>query len=123
VTERETEFDFDFFEEPETEEAPARTRTGRGPRRPPIRPPGGLTPLLRLVGLIAFAIAAIVVLVLVVQSCRGDDERELYAGYMTDLEPIARDSATVGRQLSSLLTTPTIRLAGVRERLDALVQQ
>jgi hypothetical protein len=121
VSDRETEFDFDFFEEPETQEAPARTR---GPvRRPrtPARPPGGLTPLLRLVGLIAFAIAAIVVLVFVVQSCRSEDKREAYAEYMQDVRPIARDSQGVGRQLNRLLTEPGVRLRGVQTRLDGLI--
>lgn len=124
MTERETEFDFDFFEEPETEEAPARARPIRGPRRPTVGPPpGGFTPLLRLVGLIAFAIAVVVVLVLAVQSCRGDDEAGTYGSYMDDVRPVARGSATVGRQLSALLTTPTIRLEGIRDQMDTLVQQ
>ena len=61
--------DFDFFEEGATrEDAPTRegrggdrrpTRGGSGPRRPHLRGTG-LTPLLRLVGLIAFAILIVV---------------------------------------------------------------
>ena len=67
-----TDFEFDFFEEPETQEAPGRSERslrrplggGRGPRMPrgPIRPRAGFTPLLRLLGLIAFAILIVVLL-------------------------------------------------------------
>ena len=122
MSDRETELDFDFFEEPETQEAPTRARPGRGPRRP-VRPPGGLTPLLRLVGLIAFAIAIVVVLVLVAQSCRGEDKRDAYADYMGDVQVVARDSNRVGRRLNALLTEPGVKLADVDGRLDALVRQ
>ena len=70
MSERESDFEFDFFEEPETQETAGRDRTlrrplgGRGPRGPrgPIRPRAGFTPLLRLLGLIAFAILIVVLL-------------------------------------------------------------
>src|SRR5215211_5882720 len=90
MSDRETEFDFDFFEEQETQEAPVGARPSRRRRRPSVGPPGGLTPLLRLIGLIAFAIAVVVVLVLAVQSCRSDDKRDKYATYM---QGIARSPA------------------------------
>jgi len=123
MSDRETEFDFDFFEEQETQEAPAGARPGRRPRRPSVGPPGGLTPLLRLIGLIAFAIAVVVVLVLAVQSCRSDDKRDTYALYMQDMREIARDSTRVGTQLNVMLTQPGIKLAGVEDKLDGLVEQ
>jgi hypothetical protein len=123
LSDRETEFDFDFFDEPETQEAPARARRpGRGPR-PPVRPPAGLTPLLRLIGLIAFAIAAIVVLVFVVQSCRSEDKRDTYADYMQEVRRVGGESQRVGRQLNRMLTEPDIRLRDIQTRLDGLVQQ
>lgn len=122
MSDRETELDFDFFEEPETQEAPARARPSRRPRGP-VRPPGGLTPLLRLVGLIAFAIAVIVVLVLAVQSCRSDDKKDKYADYMRAVNGIARDSQSVGRQLSALLTEPSVKLPAIQSKLDGLVDQ
>jgi hypothetical protein len=121
LSDRETEFDFDFFEEPETQEAPARTRRPSRRPRPPVRPPSGLTPLLRLVGLIAFAIAAVVVLVLILQSCRSEDKRETYAEYMEDVRTVGRDSQDVGRQLNRLLTERGIKLQGIRTRLGGLV--
>jgi len=123
MSDRETEFDFDFFEEQETQEAPVGARPSRRRRRPSVGPPGGLTPLLRLIGLIAFAIAVVVVLVLAVQSCRSDDKRDKYATYMQGMREIARDSTRVGTQLNVMLTQPGIKLAGVEDKLDGLVEQ
>jgi hypothetical protein len=55
MSEHDTDIDFDFFEdEPPTQEASRTERVvpRRGPQRPP-RGPTNLTPLLRLIGLIA----------------------------------------------------------------------
>ena len=77
------DIEFDFFDEPETREdeprrrAPRRSGDGGGPPRRPVRPPAGFTPLLRLAGLIAFAILIIVLLVLWVQSCQGASNRKV----------------------------------------------
>jgi len=60
--------DFDFFEdEPPTQEASRTERVvpRRGPQRPP-RGPTNLTPLLRLIGLIAFAILIVVLVTSIV---------------------------------------------------------
>jgi hypothetical protein len=121
------DIDFDFFDEPPTQEAPPRRRggdrpSGRAPR-PPMRPPAGFTPLLRLVGLVAFAILIIVLLVFWVQSCRSDSKHDSYADYMDEMGQVARDSAQVGRQLNTILTTPGIRQAQLQNRLDGLAQQ
>ncbi|MDX6398323.1 MAG: hypothetical protein QOJ43_1731 [Gaiellaceae bacterium] len=132
MTERESDFEFDFFEEPVTQEASARDRTlrrplrgSRGPRVPrgPIRPGAGLTPLLRLLGLIAFAILIIVLLLLWVQSCQEDKKRDAYGNYMTDISAVARDSERVGRELSDVLTTSGIKTADLQKQLSGLVQQ
>ena len=132
MTEREPDFEFDFFEEPETQEAPGRgDRTlrrplgGRGPRLPrgPVRPRPGLTPLLRLLGLIAFAILLVVLLLLWVQSCQEDQRRDAYADYMTDVAAVGRDSERVGRELSDVLTTQGIKPAELQKQLAGLVQQ
>ena len=95
---RDDEIEFDFFEdEPPTREeaAPRRrlpTRGGNGPRRP-LRAPTGLTPLLRLTGLIAFAIFIVVVLVLWVQGCRDSAKTNRYKNYMAKVSDIAKASA------------------------------
>ena len=107
MTERDTDIDFDFFEEePPTQES-SRTdrlmrRSGGGPQgleRPP-RAPANLTPLLRLVGLIAFAILIIVLLVFWVQSCREAGKNKTYKNYMTKVSEVAASSQQIGRQLT-----------------------
>ena len=125
MSERSSDIEFDFFDEPETEEAPPRsrpTRKGGGPPR--VRPPaGGFTPLLRLIGLVAFAILVVVVLVAWVQSCREDSKRDTYSDYMGDVQVVANDSEQIGQELSSLLTTPGIKLAELEQQLAGLAQQ
>ena len=81
--------EFDFFEdEPDTQQTTQRRsarpgqgggppRTG-GPRRPTFRGPEGVTPLLRLILLIALAIFVVIVLVFWVQSCRSASKTEAY---------------------------------------------
>jgi CARDB len=135
MSNRETDFEFDFFEEPATQEAPSRGDRslrrplgGRGPRGPrfprrPLRPNAGFTPLLRLLGLIAFAILIVVLLLLWVQSCQSDAKREAYSDYMTDMSAVARDSERVGRELSDVLTTPRLTPAELQKQLAGLVQQ
>jgi hypothetical protein len=132
MSQRDSDFEFDFFEEPETQEAPGRAdRTlrrplgGRGPRLPrgPVRPRAGFTPLLRLLGLVAFAILLVVLLLLWVQSCQEDKKRDAYTDYMTDISAVGRDSERVGRELSDVLTTPGIKPAELQKQLAGLVQQ
>lgn len=135
MSDREPDFEFDFFEESETRESAGRERTlrnplggGRGPREPrvprgPIRPRAGFTPLLRLLGLIAFAILIVVLLLLWVQSCQEDKKRAAYGDYMTEIAAVARDSERVGRELSDVLTTPGIKPADLQKQLTGLVQQ
>ena len=130
MSSRDTDFEFDFFEEPETQEAPGRSdrslrRPLRGPRLPrgPMRPRAGFTPLLRLLGLIAFAILIVVLLLLWVQSCQEDAKRDSYSSYMTDMSAIASDSERIGREFSDVLTTPGIKQAELQKQLTGLVQQ
>ena len=82
--------DFDFFDDDATREAQAaepRRRSGPsgggggGPRRPQFRAPHGVTPLLRLVGFVAFAILVVVLLVVWGQGCSSDQKRNDYSDY------------------------------------------
>jgi hypothetical protein len=123
MTERSTDIEFDFFDEPETEEAPSRARPQRRGPRTPSRPPAGFTPLLRLVGLIAFAILIVVLLVFWVQSCRAADKRETYRDYMGQIRGIGQESQQIGGELNTLLTTPGIKLAELEQQLSGLTQQ
>jgi hypothetical protein len=123
MSERDTDIEFDFFEdEPATTEAQAARPSRRG-RRPPIRPPAGVTPLLRLIGLIAFAILVVVLLVFAVDNCRGSQKRDTYEDYTADVDEVATQSEQIGRQLNNLLTDPTAKLADIREQLSGLAQQ
>jgi hypothetical protein len=123
MTERDTEIEFDFFEEPTTTEAAeSEARRPRRRQRPP-GPPSGLTPLLRLIGLITFAILVVVLLVFWISSCRGQAKKDTYQEYMGDVTPIADQSERIGNSLNSALTRPEIRQAELVRTLDGLAQQ
>jgi len=130
--------DFDFFEE---EDAPAweepegteplppteRGRRGGGSR---LGPPRNLTPLLRLIGLIALAILIVVLLVVWVEGCTEDAKRERNQTYLAEIGAIGNASAKLGQQLSTLLTTPGLnqedldaKLGGYAQTADNQVQR
>ena len=138
MTEQDTDLDFDFFgdEEPEpppreaAEERPPRPAPpggggGRPPRRPPaaMRPGPGLTPLLRLAGLIAFGILIIVLFVFWISSCQGASKKSSYKRYMEKIGTVANDSEQIGRELNDALTTPGIKFAEMQTKLQGLAQQ
>jgi hypothetical protein len=109
--------------------APAeRTRivpVGRGGKRRTggARPPGAITPLLRLAGLVALAILVIVLLVFWVKSCQGSGKNSRYAGYMGNVTVVAKESEQIGRELNDALTTPGIKPADLDAKLSGLAQQ
>ena len=115
MTERDTDIEFDFFEEPETREAarPERPPVRGGPR-PPIRTPQGITPLLRLVGLIAFAIVIVLLLVYAVEGCQSSSKHAKYANYMTKVSQIGSNSHSIGTRLR--LIARSARREGQRRR-------
>jgi hypothetical protein len=111
--------DFDFVDDETRELAPPSSR-------PTPRQPGdghGLTPLLRLAALVAFAILVIVLLAVWVQGCAGDDEQTTYGTYLAEIGDVGKDSATIGADLATLLTTPGLAQAELETRLGGLVQQ
>lgn len=125
MTERDTDIEFDFFEEPETTEA-ARPDRGPGTRprgpRPPIRTPQGITPLLRLVGLIAFAIVIVLLLVYAIQGCQSSSKHAKYDNYMKKVSQIASNSHSIGVRLTSLLGQPGLKAADVQTKLAGLAR-
>jgi hypothetical protein len=134
MTERDTDLDFDFFDddpeptepyvEERTPQEPPRAGGGRPPRRPPSgRPPVGVTPLLRLAGLIAFAILVVVLLVFWISSCQGASKKNSYKRYMEKVAVVAKDSEQIGRELNDALTTPGIKFAELNTKLSGLAQQ
>jgi CARDB len=116
--------DFDFFdeedapswEEPEGfESQPPSTERGRRGRGSGFRPPRNLTPLLRLIGLIALAILVVVLLVVWVEGCAADAKLDRNRTYLADIGAIGNASARLGQQLSTTLTAPGLK----QEDLDA----
>jgi hypothetical protein len=115
MTERDTDIEFDFFDEPETEEATERVRV---PRRPPgdgppprqrMRAPQGFIPMLRLAGLIAFLILAVIVLIFLLKGCASSSKHARYSNYMEKMTTIGNDSAQLGKQLNSSLAATGIK--------------
>jgi hypothetical protein len=126
------DIEFDFFDEPDEETVTQRRRAvrprppqTRGPRPPrgPLPGPGGLTPLLRLVGLLAAAILVIVLVIFWVQGCQSDAKVSAYKNYMADMTTIAQSSQTVGRNLNDTLTTPGIKLTDLETKLDSFAER
>jgi hypothetical protein len=134
--------DFDFFDEPPTVEQqpppqrvrlPRRTKREGGDggggggsriRRPSMRPGGGsFTPLLRLIGLIAFAILIVVLLVFWVQSCQGAAKKNAYRDYLENVSEVAQTSEAVGRDFTDALTTPGAKEADLQTALTGLAQR
>jgi hypothetical protein len=122
--------DFDFFgeEEPPSWEDPPDEGPGpprdRGPRGrgPRFRSPGNLTPLLRLVGLIALAILIVVLLAVWVEGCATDRKRERYTDYVTEIGSVGNASAKLGQDLATTLTTPGLKLEDLDAKLGGYVQ-
>src|SRR6266540_2314599 len=119
MTERDSDIEFDFFEDlepaeppPPPEKPPRGQRPPRGPRRP-VQGPTGLTPLLRLAGLIAFW----------VQSCRGASKKHSYESYMEAARGVARDSAQIGDELTVALTTPGAKAIQLQTKIAGLAQR
>jgi hypothetical protein len=122
MSDRESDIEFDFFEESDTRET-AEERPRRRGSRPPVRPPTGLTPLLRLVGLISFAILIVLLLILWVNGCREDQRKNAYRHYVQKVEQYASDSQRLGRRFNTLLTTRGTKEADVENELAGLAQQ
>jgi len=128
---RDDDIDFDFFaDEPATTEAqpaarvrlPRRGGRGTGLRRPP-GPPRGLTPLLRLLALIAIVVAVLVFFGLVLQSCASTSKHDRYAHYMAKVATIAHSSEDDGASVASALTTPGSKVGDLVTNLDGIAEQ
>lgn len=127
MSERDADIDFDFFEEePPTQEsarAEAETRRGgSGGGRPP-RAPQNITPLLRLVGLVAFGILIIVLLVFWIKSCQAAGKEKTYKSYMSNVSEVADSSEQIGRQLSEALLAPGVKRAQLQQQISGLARR
>jgi CARDB len=123
--------DFDFFdeedapawEEPEGfESQPAGPERGRRGRGSGFGPPRNLTPLLRLIGLIALAILVVVLLVVWVEGCAADAKLDRNRTYLADIGAIGNASARLGQQLSTTLTAPGLNQEDLDAKLNGYAQ-
>jgi outer membrane murein-binding lipoprotein Lpp len=130
MSERDTDIEFDFFDEPETEEAPERVRLPRrpagpggprGPRR--VRTPAGFVPMMRLAGLVAFLIFAVIVLVFLVRGCAASGKQASYKQYMDKAQVLASNSDHIGTQLNAALTATGIKAATLEAKIRGLAAQ
>jgi hypothetical protein len=126
MTERDHDIEFDFFEDLEPpEQTEERTRIVKRPGGPPRRPtpPTTIAPLLRLAGLIAFAILVIVLLVFWVKSCQASSKKSTYSHYFEKVAKVAGDSTQLGHSLTDALTTPGTSVSKLVTNLTGLAQQ
>jgi hypothetical protein len=129
MSEYDSDIEFDFFDEPETgEQAPPAGRS-RGQRPPGGQPPKrpsdrqGISPTLRLAGLIAFGILIVVLLVLWVQSCSGTSKKSSYQHYVAKVTPLALDSNRAGTALATAIATPGIKADELATKMEQLASQ
>lgn len=132
MSEHDDDIDFDFFGDSTPEpprkrlvRRPSGPRSGGGtpPPKRPAGPPHTATPVVRLVSLVAFAIAMILILILAVRSCASSSENAAYKSYMDNVAKIASDSQTVGGNLSKLLDKQVLTEKLIETTLKALISQ
>jgi hypothetical protein len=75
-----------------------------------------------LVGLIAFAIVIVVLVVYAIEGCQSSSKHAKYEHYMSKVAQIASHSQTVGRQLTNVLTTPGVKTTDLQRRLAGLAR-
>lgn len=128
---RDDDIQFDFFEdEPATTEAqptsrlrmPHRGGRGSGPRRP-AGLGHGLTPLLRLLALIAIIVAVLVFFGLLLQSCASTSKHDAYKHYMDKVATIAHSSEDDGASVAGALTTPGVKVPDLQSTLAGIAEQ
>jgi hypothetical protein len=100
--------DLGIFEEP-----PRRPPRDRSQRRPPRSSrrqgtSGGSNTGLRLAGLVALGIAIVVGFVLWVGSCGSSTSG--YSSYFAAMQPLAQESASVGKEFATALATPGLTM-------------
>jgi len=128
---RDDDIQFDFFED---EPATTESQTGRGrlPRRggkgtgtggSGTGPPHGLTPVLRLLALLAIVVALLVFFGLLLQSCASTSKHDRAKHYLDSVDTIARSSEDDGTAVANALITPGIKADALSTKLDSIAEQ
>jgi hypothetical protein len=126
---RDDDIQFDFFEdEPATTEV--QSTRGRMPRRggsgSGMRGTGGprnLTPVLRLLALLAIVVAALVFFGLLIQSCASTSKHDTYKSYMDKVSVIAHSSEDDGTAVANALITPGVKTTALSSTLNGIAEQ
>jgi hypothetical protein len=128
---RDDEIHFDFFEdEPATTESqstrgrlPRRGGRGTGMGRTPAGTPHGLTPMLRLLALLAIVVALLVFFGLLLQSCASTSKHDKAKHYMDSVGTIARSSQDDGTAVANALITPGVKADALAAKLRNVAEQ
>ena len=131
MSESDQDIEFDFFDDLDEGERPPppddRPRQQRPPGGPPPRKPSGrppqVSPTARLIGLIAFGILIIVLLVLWVQSCSGSSKKSHHQSYMAEVATHAAVSNRLGREFTDALTTPGIKASELAAKIEGFARR
>src|SRR5262249_23690506 len=114
-----------LYEEPRRRppREPRRRSQGRPRQSAPRKggPPAGSNSVLRLGGLVALGIAIVVGVVLWVGSCGSSTES--YSSYLAAMQPLAKDSASVGAKFATALATPGLTMESFQADLNDWKQQ
>jgi hypothetical protein len=91
--------------------------------RRPAGPSRGLTPLLRLLALIAIIVALLVFFGLLLQSCASTSKHDTYLHYMQKVSAIGSGSQKDGADVATALITPGKKAADLATTLRGLAEQ
>jgi hypothetical protein len=85
--------------------------------------PRNLTPVLRLLALLAIVVAALVFFGLLIQSCASTSKHDTYKSYMDKVSTIAHSSEENGTAVANALITPGVKTTGLSSTLNGIAQQ
>jgi hypothetical protein len=130
VDPRDDDLQFDFFEdEPATTESQQpRTRLprrgGRGTGMGGVAgPPHGMTPIVRLLALLAIVVALLVFFGLLVQSCASTSKTSAAKSYFDKVATIAKSSEDDGTAVANALITPGAKAPDLATKLRNYAEQ
>jgi len=86
-------------------------------------PPQGLTPILRLVALLALVVALLVVFGLVLQSCASTSKTSAARSYLDKVGTIAKSSQDDGTSVANALITPGAKAGDLATKLRNYAEQ